>query len=52
MVCKSIDSASAFFHGIPGHEESPSYLLERMGLKNRYFDPIGIPIAVANWQLA
>jgi hypothetical protein len=37
----------AFFYGLPGLKKSPSYLLERMGLKNRRFDPIGLSIALA-----
>jgi hypothetical protein len=50
MVCKSIDSVSAFFHGIRGLKESPSYLLERTSLKNGGFEAVGLRIAFAKWQ--
>jgi len=50
MVCKFLDSMSAFFHGIPGAKESSSYLLEGMGLKNRGVAPVGLRIASATWQ--
>ena len=45
MVCKFLDSLSPFSHGIRGLRESPFYLLERMGLRNRVFQPVGLRIA-------
>ena len=50
MVCKFIDLTPAFFRGISNLRESPSYLFERMGLKNWRFDPIGLSIALAKRQ--
>jgi hypothetical protein len=50
MVCKFLDSVSAFFHGIPGLKKRPSYLVERIGLTNDGFEPVGLRIAFAMWQ--
>jgi hypothetical protein len=50
MVRKFVDSASAFFHGIPGLKKRPSYLVERMGLTIGGFEPVGLRIAFVIWQ--
>ena len=45
MVCKILSRMSAFRHSfalvLPPH----SYLLERVGLRNREFQPVGLRIA-------
>jgi hypothetical protein len=50
MVCKFLDSVSAFFHGIPGLKKRPSYLVERIGLTSGGFESVGLRIAFAMWQ--
>jgi hypothetical protein len=45
MVCKFLDSVSAFFHGIRGRHGRLFYLLERIGLRNSMFLPVGLRIA-------
>jgi hypothetical protein len=44
-VCKFLDSLSPFSHGIRRLRESLSYVLERMGFRNRGFQPVGLRIA-------
>ena len=45
MVCKILDSLSAFSHGILLPLERPFYLLEWMGLRNEGLQAFGLRIA-------
>jgi hypothetical protein len=45
IVCKILDSLSAFSHGILLPLERPFYPLERMGLRNHGFRAFGLRIA-------
>ncbi len=45
MVCKFLDAVSAFPHCLLLDLPRPSYLLERMGLRNRAILPVGLRIA-------
>ncbi len=45
MVCKFLAAVSAFRHGLLLLSQRPSYLLERMGLRNCGFLPVGLRIA-------
>jgi hypothetical protein len=52
MVCKFLDSLSAFFHEIPRLGGSSSYLLERMDLRDDQSPRFGFRIAFPIWQPA
>jgi hypothetical protein len=45
MVCKILSRMSAFRHSLAPALPPCSYLLERVGLKNRGFQPVGLRIA-------
>jgi len=45
MVCKILSRMSAIRHGFELVLRRCSYLLERMGLRNRVFQPVGLRIA-------
>jgi hypothetical protein len=45
MVCKILSRMSAFRHGVALVLQGCSYLLERMGLRRRGFQPVGLRIA-------
>jgi hypothetical protein len=45
MVCKFLDSLSAFFHGIHPFSGRPCYLLEEMELTDGTFPPFGFRTA-------
>ena len=47
MVCKFLDNMTAFFHARMGAAQRCSYLLERLGFRNRTIKAIGLPIALA-----
>jgi hypothetical protein len=51
-VCKFLDSLSVFSHGIQRFHGSLCYLLERMGFRNRGFQPVGLRIAFFIGRLA
>lgn len=46
LVCKFLDNMRAFFHVRLGAPPRSSYLLERLGFRNRALAAIGLPIAL------
>ncbi len=52
MVCKFLSRMSAFPHGLLLLRPRPFYLLERMGLRNCVFPPVGLRIAFSISRLA
>jgi hypothetical protein len=46
LVCKFLDSMTAFFHGRLAVARRFSYLLERLGFRNLIIEAIGLPIAL------
>jgi hypothetical protein len=45
MVCKFLSKMSAIRHSFAPVLQQRSYLLERVGLRNRGFQPVGLRIA-------
>jgi hypothetical protein len=46
MVCKFLDNMTAFFHVRLAAARRCSYVLERLGFRNRSAAAIGLPIAI------
>jgi hypothetical protein len=46
MVCKFLDSMTAFFHACLAVARRRPYLFEQLGFRNSAVSPIGLPIAI------